>query len=94
MVFVHPHLTANPERITAWTGQSKRQVVETALNELARSLQYNEQDTIHGGGDEQALVEPNHPYVAGAASGSTVTVVNVHVHIDGAELRGLIKRIG
>ena len=62
MVFVHPHLAVNPERITAWTGQSKRQSVETALNELARSLQYNELDAIHGGmDDEQALVEPNHP---------------------------------
>ena len=24
MVFVHPHLAANLERSTAWTGQSKR----------------------------------------------------------------------
>ena len=33
---------ANRERITTRTGQTKRQVIETALNELARSLQCNE----------------------------------------------------
>ena len=44
--------------------------------------------------DEQALVEPNHPHVAGAVSNSTITVINIHVHIDGVELGELIKRIG
>lgn len=42
MVFVYPYLAANLERSTAWTRQSKRQTVETALNELARSLQRDE----------------------------------------------------
>ena len=37
-----PTAAANLERITARTGQTKRQAIETALNELARSLQCNE----------------------------------------------------
>ena len=37
-----PTATANLERIAAQTGQTKRQVVETALLELARALQCNE----------------------------------------------------
>ena len=41
-VMLSPNAAANLERITARTGQTKRQVVETALNELARSLQCNE----------------------------------------------------
>ena len=41
-VMLSPTAAANLERITARTGQTKRQVVETALNELARSLQCNE----------------------------------------------------
>ena len=41
-VMLSPNAAANLERITARTGQTKRQVVETALKELARSLQCNE----------------------------------------------------
>ena len=41
-VMLSPTAAANLERITARTGQTKRQVVETALLELARSLQCNE----------------------------------------------------
>ena len=37
-----PTAAANLERIAAQTGQTKRQVVETALLELARALQRNE----------------------------------------------------
>ena len=41
-VMLSPTATANLERIAAQTGQTKRQVVETALLELAHSLQCNE----------------------------------------------------
>lgn len=41
-VMLSPTATANLERIAAQTGQTKRQVVETALLELARALQCNE----------------------------------------------------
>ena len=41
-VMLSPNAAANLDRITARTGQTKRQVVETALLELARSLQCNE----------------------------------------------------
>ena len=41
-VMLSPTATANLERIAAQTGQTKRQVVETALLELARALQRNE----------------------------------------------------
>ena len=41
-VMLSPTAAANLERITARTGQTRRQVVETALNDLARSLQCNE----------------------------------------------------
>ena len=41
-VMLSPNAAANLERITTKTGQTKRQVVETALLELARSLQCNE----------------------------------------------------
>ena len=41
-VMLPPTAAANLERIAAQTGQTKRQVVETALLELARALQCNE----------------------------------------------------
>ena len=41
-VMLSPTAAANLERITARTGQTRRQVVETALNDLARTLQCNE----------------------------------------------------
>ncbi len=41
-VMLSPTATANLERIAAQTGQTKREVVETALLELARALQCNE----------------------------------------------------
>ena len=41
-VMLSPTATANLERIAAQTGQTKRQVVETVLLELAHSLQCNE----------------------------------------------------
>ena len=41
-VMLSPTASANLERIAAQTGQTKRQVVETALLELARALQCNE----------------------------------------------------
>ena len=41
-VMLSPNAAANLERITTKTGKTKRQVVETALLELARSLQCNE----------------------------------------------------
>ena len=41
-VMLSPNAAANLERITTKTGQTKRQVVETALLDLARSLQCNE----------------------------------------------------
>jgi hypothetical protein len=41
-VMLSPSAAADLARITMMTGQTKRQVVETALNELARSLQCNE----------------------------------------------------
>ena len=42
-VMLSPNAAANLERITTKTGQTKRRVVETALLELARSLQCNEE---------------------------------------------------
>ena len=41
-VMLSPTAAANLERITARTGQTKRQVVETALREFAKTLQCNE----------------------------------------------------
>ena len=41
-VMLSPNAAANLERITTKTGQTKRQVVETALRELAKALQCNE----------------------------------------------------
>ena len=41
-VMLSPNAAANLERITTKTGQTKRQVVETALQELAKALQCNE----------------------------------------------------
>ena len=41
-VMLSPNAAANLERSTTKTGKTKRQVVETALLELARSLQCNE----------------------------------------------------
>ena len=41
-VMLSPNAAANLDRITARTGQTKRQVVETALRELAKELQCNE----------------------------------------------------
>ena len=41
-VMLSPTAAANLERITARTGQTTRPAIETALNELARSLHCNE----------------------------------------------------
>ena len=41
-VMLSPTAAANLERNAAQTGQTKRQVVETALRELAKELQCNE----------------------------------------------------
>jgi hypothetical protein len=40
-VMVGPHAAANLERICQREGLTRRQAVETAINELARSLQCN-----------------------------------------------------
>ena len=41
-VMLSPNAAANLERIAARTGQTKRQAVEKALQELAKALQCNE----------------------------------------------------
>ena len=41
-VMLSPNAAANLERITARTGQTKRQAVEKALQDLAKALQCNE----------------------------------------------------
>ncbi|MBM9536162.1 hypothetical protein [Desulfobulbus alkaliphilus] len=43
-VMLGPHASANLDRICQKTGWSKREAVEKALNDLAKSLQCNDTD--------------------------------------------------